>query len=120
MRRAAAMMFSAGLALGFAAPAMAGEYDGNWTVRIITERGHCDPTSSYDVQVADGKVHYTSYSSISLYGTVSPQGAVKVVIRHFDDGANGSGHLSKRAGAGSWSGRGQFGTCSGRWAASRR
>jgi hypothetical protein len=115
------------LALAFAlgvtvtpSAALAGEYDGNWTVRIITERGHCDRTASYDVRVANGKVLYTSYTSVSLYGTVSPQGAVRVVIRHFDEGANGSGLMTKRAGAGGWSGHGKYGACSGRWAASRR
>jgi len=129
MRRIAAMTFSAvplaGLALGLAitvksTAAIAGDFDGNWTVRVITEHGKCDRTSSYDVQVAHGKVIYTSYSSLSMYGTVSPDGAVRVTIRHFDDGANGSGRLTTRAGAGGWRGVGKNGACSGRWVAHRR
>jgi hypothetical protein len=55
-----------------AAPAATGDFDDNWTVRVVTERGKCDCTSSYDVRVARGKVLYTSYSSLSMYGTVSP------------------------------------------------
>lgn len=137
MRRAATLMLSAllpaglalGLALGLAmglgvavrpAAALAGNYDGNWTVRVITERGQCDRSASYDVRVANGKVIYTSYTSVSLWGTVSPQGAVRVTIRHFDDGANGSGQLTARSGSGGWSGVGKKGPCSGRWEAHRR
>jgi hypothetical protein len=118
-----ALALGAALALGVAvkpATALAGDYDGNWTVRIVTEHGHCDRTASYDVRVANGKVLYTSYSSVSLYGTVSPQGAVRVMIRHFNDGADGSGMLTKRSGSGGWSGHGSNGPCSGRWAAIRR
>jgi hypothetical protein len=103
-----------------AAPAPTGDFDGNWTVRVVTERGKCGCTSSYDVRVARGKVLYTSYSSLSMYGTVSPDGAVRVTIRHFDDGANGSGRLSKRSGSGGLRGVGKNGACSGRWDAHRR
>jgi hypothetical protein len=129
MRRVAIWIFSAvlpaALALGAVAATLpgvahAGEYDGDWTVRVITERGKCDSSSSYNVQVAGGKVRYTSYNSVSLWGTVSPSGAVSVSIRHFDDGANGSGHLMKRTGTGGWHGVGKKGPCSGRWEARRR
>ncbi len=65
--------------------ALAEGYDGNWTVLVITERGTCDRNYSYDVSVSQGKIHYPSYTSVSLYGTVSPQGAVMVSIRHLDD-----------------------------------
>jgi hypothetical protein len=129
MRRIATRMLSAAPLAGFifalamtvnAAVAFAGDFDGNWTVRVITERGKCDATSSYDVHVANGRVLYTSYTSLSMYGTVSPDGAVRVVIRHFDDGANGSGRLSKRSGRGAWRGVGKDGPCSGRWEARRQ
>jgi hypothetical protein len=39
---------------------------------------------------------------------------VRVTIRHFDDGANGSGRLSKRSGSGGWRGVGKNGAWSGR------
>ena len=117
--------FAPALVLGLAltaAPAMAlaGDYDGNWTVLVITERGKCDRTSSYQVRVAHGKVIYTSYNSVSMAGTVSSDGTVRVTIRHFDDGANGSGRLTKRSGAGGWRGVGKNGPCSGRWEARRQ
>jgi hypothetical protein len=100
--------------------AFADSYDGNWTVLVITERGTCDRNYSYDVSVSQGKIHYPSYTSVSLYGTVSPQGAVMVSIRHLDDIASGSGRLMARSGGGGWRGAGKNGSCSGHWKAHRR
>ena len=100
--------------------AVAAAYDGEWTVLVTTEKGKCDRNYSYDVSVSEGKIHYTSYTSVTLYGTVSPQGAVMVSIRHFDDVANGSGHLAAHAGSGGWRGTGKDGACSGLWKAQRR
>ena len=89
-------------------------------MQVITERGTCDRIYSYDVSVSNGKIHYPSYTSVSLYGTVSPQGAVMVSIRHLDDIANGSGHLTASSGGGGWRGVGKNGACSGHWKAHRR
>jgi hypothetical protein len=100
--------------------AFAATFDGDWTVQVITEKGTCDRTYSYDVNVSNGKIHYPSYTSVSLNGTVSPQGSVIVSIRHLDDVANGSGSLMKRTGSGGWRGVGKNGTCSGHWKARRR
>jgi hypothetical protein len=102
------------------AEAVAAVYDGEWTVLVTTEQGKCDRTYSYDVNVAQGRILYTSYTSVALNGTVSPQGAVMVSIRHFDDVANGSGHLAARTGGGGWRGTGKDGACSGQWKAHRR
>ncbi len=110
-----------GLAIvGTPQAAFATGYDGNWTVLVITERGTCDRNYSYDVSISQGKIHYPSYTSVSLYGTVSPQGAVMVSIRHLDDIASGSGHLMARSGSGGWRGAGKNGGCSGHWKAHRR
>jgi hypothetical protein len=95
-------------------------YDGEWTVLVTTAQGKCDRTYSYDVNVSQGKILYTSYTSVTLNGTVSPQGAVMVSIRHFDDIANGSGQLTARTGGGGWRGTGKDGACSGQWKAQRR
>ena len=99
--------------------AIAAGHDGNWTVVVITDQGRCDRTSRYNVKVSQGVLQYTSYNSVSMHGTVSPQGEVRVTIRHHDDGANGSGHLSERSGNGGWQGVGVNGACSGRWRAQR-
>jgi hypothetical protein len=100
--------------------AFAAAFDGDWTVLVITERGTCDRTYSYDVSVSHGNIQYNSYTSVSLHGTISPQGTVTVNIRHFDDIATGSGRLTERTGSGGWRGVGKDGACSGRWQAHRR
>jgi hypothetical protein len=99
--------------------AWADEFDGDWTVQIVTERGACDHTYSYNVSVMQGTIFYKALTSVSLSGTVSPQGAVVVHITHFDEGARGTGHLRETTGAGSWRGVGKNGECSGRWEAHR-
>jgi len=124
MRRAAILASLSALLLGLTIacplPALAAGYDGEWTVLVTTAQGNCDRTYSYDVSVSQGKILYTSYTSVTLNGTVSPQGAVMVSIRHFDDVANGRGHLTGRAGGGGWRGTGKDGACSGQWKAQRR
>jgi hypothetical protein len=109
-----------GLTIACPPSAFAAGYDGDWTVLVTTTQGKCDHTYSYDVSVAGGRIVYTSYTSVTLAGTVSSQGAVMVSIRHFDDVANGSGHLTDRAGGGGWRGTGRDGACSGQWKAHRR
>jgi hypothetical protein len=100
--------------------ALAAIFDGDWTVTVVTERGKCDHTYSYHVRVNGGAVHYTDYNSVSVGGTVTPQGVVRVGIRHHDDTASGIGHLGERTGSGEWHGSGKDGACSGRWRAQRR
>ncbi len=109
-----------GLAIAAGPAKAAAAYDGEWTVLFTTEKGKCDHSYRYDVSVSQGKIHYTSYTSVTLNGTVSPLGGVMVSIRHFDDVANGSGHLAAHAGSGGWRGTGKDGACSGLWKAQRR
>jgi hypothetical protein len=101
-------------------PAIAGAFDGEWTVVVITEHGKCDHSYSYDVRVLNGVVYYHTVTSVSLSGTVSPSGQVRVAIRHHEEGADGSGHLAAQRGGGGWRGSGKDGVCSGRWVAERR
>ena len=125
MRNPVTVIFFTALLAGLAAigtprAAFAADFDGDWTVQIVTERGACDRTYSYNVSVLRNTIFYTALTSVSLSGTVSPQGAVLVHITHFDEGARGTGHLRERTGAGSWRGAGKSGECSGRWEARRR
>jgi hypothetical protein len=102
------------------AAALANEFDGDWTVQILTERGTCDRSSSYNVVVLDGVIHYTTVTSLSMHGTVTPHGAVTVNLTHHEERASGSGHLLSHSGGGAWHGVGKDGACSGRWEAHRR
>jgi hypothetical protein len=102
------------------AAALANEFDGDWTVRVVTERGTCDHSSSYNVVVLNGVIHYTTVTSLSMHGTVTPRGAVIVNLTHHEEHASGSGHLLSHSGGGGWHGVGKDGACSGRWEAHRR
>jgi hypothetical protein len=95
-------------------------HDGNWSVLIITEKGDCDRAYRYPLAVADGQVRYAGESGANVSGTVAAGGAVKVSIRMGDKGANGTGHLSGSAGAGTWRGSGGGASCAGRWEAEKR
>jgi hypothetical protein len=101
------------VSVGHPRAAFADVYDGNWTVLVMTVRGTCDRGYRYGVHVANGLV--------SLTGSVTPTGQVRVSIRLRDRGADGAGHLSENAGVGSWHGNGPNGTtCAGTWEAERR
>ncbi len=100
--------------------AAAAVHDGNWTVLIVTEKGTCDRAYRYDLKVVNGHVRYQGESSVKFTGTVAPNGAVKVSIRLGEQGANGTGRLSKNTGVGIWRGVGPSAECAGRWQAERR
>ena len=102
------------------AAAYAAGYDGDWTVTVITDHGTCERTSSYDVKVSHGNIIYTSRTALSMYGTVSPQGVVSVLITRFDEGARGTGRLTQQGGSGGWRGAGKDDACSGHWEARRQ
>jgi hypothetical protein len=103
-----------------AGPAIAGtEFDGVWSVTIVTHSGACDASYRYGVQIADGMV-INEGVGYSLHGQVTRSGAVRVVVESGGQRAHGSGRLTKNRGDGSWQGQGTSGTCGGSWMAERR
>jgi hypothetical protein len=66
------------LALVFVAvagTAIAGtEYDGDWSVLIVTHAGACEPTFRYGVQIANGMVINDGGSVTTAQGRVTPRG----------------------------------------------
>ena len=91
-------------------------FDGNWSVVIITEQGTCDRSYRYPVRISNGTVGYAGEASFDVSGRVGPNGKVTVTVSRGDKRANGSGTLTADSGVGSWSG----GECSGTWQAERR
>jgi hypothetical protein len=117
--RAALALIAVSLAgaLGAADPAAATpNYDGLWSVVIVTEKGSCDRAYRYPVRISKGTLINDGPSPISVSGKVGGNGAVKVLVTYGDKSANGSGRLSGNMGAGSWTGGG----CAGTWEAERR
>jgi hypothetical protein len=93
-------------------------FDGGWTVLITTQRGACDPSSSFGFEIRDGVVY--GYGGADIRGRVAGNGAVSVSVASGEQKASGTGRLSENSGRGTWQGRGSRGVCSGRWSASRR
>lgn len=90
----------------------AAPFDGQWTVTVVTSAGDCQPSATYPVVVADGKV---SAAMGDVSGKVQSNGMVRVSLQ----GAYANGTLSGDSGSGKWNGASAGVACSGRWQASR-
>jgi hypothetical protein len=113
----ALIAFSLAGALGAAAPATATpNYDGLWSVTIMTQKGNCDASYRYPVRISNGAVQNDGPSLINVSGKVGGNGAVTVLVSAGDKSANGTGKLSGKVGGGVWAGN----SCAGRWEAERR
>jgi hypothetical protein len=100
-----------------AVPAVAKtNFDGKWSVVIITDKGSCDRSYRYPVRISDGSVGYGGEGSFNVSGRVAANGSINVTVSRGEKRANGSGKLAGDFGSGSWSG----GECSGTWQAERR
>jgi hypothetical protein len=93
-------------------------FDGGWSVQIVTQRGACDPSSGFGVEIRDGVIY--GAGGMPVRGRVAANGAVTVSVASGERSANGSGRLSGNSGGGTWHGVGSQGACSGRWSASRQ
>src|SRR3954452_10319360 len=90
-----------GLALGFAgllsiaSPATsAPNYDGLWSVVIVTEKGTCDRAYRYPIRIQHGAVVNEGSSPATITGKVAGNGAVTVTVTAGSKSALGSGKLS--------------------------
>lgn len=121
--RATAPALSALAILAATVPASAPAYarsnfDGQWSVLIVTQKGTCDRAYRYPVKISNGSVGYAGESSFTVTGKVAPTGAVTVTVARGDKSANGIGRMSSTDGAGVWTAG--SGECSGTWTAERR
>ena len=114
---------AAALALGSAATlwtalpaASAPNYDGVWSVVIITSSGSCDRAYRYPVRINNGAVLNDGPSLATVTGKVASSGAMTGVVSAGVRSARGSGRLSGKVGTGSWRG----GDCVGVWQAEKR
>jgi hypothetical protein len=119
--RAAGLSVALALACAAALPAAeAGpNYDGLWSVVIVTKTGQCDAAYRYPIRITNGSLANAGSAPINISGKVGKNGAVIVNVSAGDKSAVGKGHLATTSGAGSWSGNGN-GACSGIWEAERR
>jgi hypothetical protein len=92
-------------------------YDGSWNLVFVTQRGACDPTYNFSVNIIDGIV--THPNLVRFRGYVARSGAVRASVTVQDKHAAGSGRLVTNSGRGSWSGYSGNARCSGYWTAQR-
>jgi len=92
-------------------------YDGSWELAFVTQRGACDPSYNFTVNITDGLV--THPNLVRFRGYVSRSGAVRASVTVQDKFASGSGRLFSNSGRGTWSGYSGNARCSGYWAAQR-
>ncbi len=100
------------------APAGKPNFDGAWSVLIVTEKGTCDRAYRYPIKIENGTVDYAGSASFTVSGKVGTNGAVTVTVSRGSQSANGSGHMSATDGGGHWQTAG--GECSGTWSAEKR
>ena len=120
IRTAAALaMLAASAVPAASAPAAAARnFDGGWSVLIVTEKGTCDRAYRYPVKIENGAVGYAGSASFNVSGKVGDNGAVTVTVSRGSQSAKGTGRMSSNDGSGTWTAG--SGDCSGTWTAERR
>ena len=93
-------------------------YDGTWSVVIVTQQGICEPSYRYPIRITKGNLVNAGTAQVTISGKVGKNGAVVVNVSAGDKQATGTGRLAGKTGGGSWSGGN--GLCSGIWQAERR
>jgi hypothetical protein len=92
-------------------------YDGSWDLIFVTQRGACDPTYNFSVNITNGII--THPNLVKFHGYVARSGAVRASVTVQDKFASGSGKLAGNSGRGSWSGHSAQSRCLGYWTAQR-
>src|SRR5258707_492757 len=101
------------------APASArSNFDGQWSVLIVTQKGECDRAYRYPVKIENGSVGYAGSASFTVSGKVGDAGALTVTVARGSQSATGTGRMSVTDGSGTWTAA--SGECSGTWTAERR
>jgi hypothetical protein len=115
-RTTLAALLGLGVAAAAAPVQATGNFDGKWSVVVVTEKGDCDRAYRYPIDIRGQTLVNAGNASFDISGKVQADGAIAVRISYGDKSANGSGRLSGTSGEGRWTG----GTCAGTWTAERR
>jgi hypothetical protein len=92
-------------------------YDGSWDLAFVTQKGACDPSYNFTVNVSDGIV--THPNLVKFRGYVAKSGSVRASVTVQDKFASGTGRFFGTSGRGNWSGRAGGARCTGYWTAQR-
>src|ERR1700681_14216 len=77
-------------------------YDGSWDLVFVTQRGACDPSYNFTVNVSDGIVSHPNL--VRFKGYVAKSGSVRASVTVQDKFAAGTGRLFGNLGRGRWDG----------------
>src|SRR5271154_6118489 len=61
------------------APASVAQFDGMWSVSIVTDSGSCDRGYRYALHIANGRIFYDN-PSFNVNGQVNARGQVSVTV----------------------------------------
>jgi hypothetical protein len=92
-------------------------YDGPWHLSFVTQRGPCDPSYEFDVNIRRGQISHPNL--VRFKGRVSRGGSAHASVIVGDKSASGYGRLSRESGSGRWSGFSGGSRCAGMWTARR-
>jgi hypothetical protein len=92
-------------------------YDGSWNLTFVTQRGACDRTYQFQIQIASGSLSHPNL--VRLRGRVSAAGKVRASVTVGSKHAVGAGQLRRTSGRGRWAGYSGEARCSGYWIAQR-
>jgi len=92
-------------------------YDGSWDLAFVTQRGACDPSYNFTVNVSDGNVSHPNL--VKFKGYVAKSGLVHASVAVPNKSASGTGRLFATSGRGRWTGHAGSARCSGYWTAQR-
>src|SRR6266852_6037784 len=92
-------------------------YDGSWDLAFVTQRGACDSSYNFTVNVSDGIISHPNL--LKFKGYVAKSGSVHASVTVHDKFASGTGRLFGTSGRGTWSGRTGSVQCTRYWSAQR-
>ena len=117
MRRTGQLALALAFAtVGTCAASAATSFDGQWSVQLVTEKGKCDPSLSWSVAVADGRIADAGMF-VQANGAIDHRGRVELRITHGADVVSASGRAVGAVAEGAW--RSPTRQCSGAWRAQR-
>ncbi len=111
--------FGVALALTGGAASAQQQFDGNWSIEVITESGSCDRAYRFPVMIQDGQVRYGGPERVNVSAAVTPTGDIRGSVGRGSAQANVTGRLSGRSGSGTWAGSGSL-RCAGQWRADKQ
>jgi hypothetical protein len=113
------VLTSAALALAASSASAQQQFNGKWSVEVITERGNCDRAYRFPVVIQNGSVSYDGPEQIAASGQVENNGNIRGVLGRGSAQATVVGRLMGRSGSGTWTGAGSL-RCAGQWRAEAR